>query len=40
MPDDCQAYIANHEGCELNVYNDTMGNPTVCIGHLCSGGCD
>lgn len=30
----CLDFIASHEGCVLNVYKDSLGNPTVCIGHL------
>lgn len=36
MPDDCKNFIGNHEGCLLNVYKDTMGKDTACIGHLCN----
>lgn len=34
----CLDFIASHEGCILNVYKDSLGNPTVCIGHLITNG--
>jgi len=34
----CASFIKSNEGYVQCVYNDSLGNPTVCWGHLLTGG--